>query len=314
MLGRLVYRNMNAGASGRAFGNICRDLSIVNGKNYEHTTRDGHVKGYFVNYTVIAADSQVLNIHTAMNSWHMRNSFRKFHAYRHMMFENAGVTKGELGRYGHTIRPYLNNNHRLEEESSGDIFTVGLGDDGSPATGGEWTYTKMSSTPLYTAGSSAPQMKDSVLRVADDYPLLICGDNVAGTQEDETSGQFAAVAMINSYNLDRQDVITATTDGETIQGPKNPLAALRSSGNQAAGEILEITNDLEKEKPPYDLTDDGDSTKTIVADFCKTPTTLGVVRGSMFVPAGLFEIFQSLNSGYILALDVIDEVLCKDVA
>lgn len=312
MLGRLVYRSLNAGAGGRSYGNICRDLAIVNGKNYEHTTRDGHVKGYFVNYSVIGAENQILQLHTAMNSWHMRNSFRKFHAYRDMMFENAGVTKEELGRYGHTIRPYLNNNHRVQEEASGNILTLGLGDDSLAATGGDWTYTRMSSTPLYTF--DGPQMKDSVLKVADEYPLLICGDNVAGTQEDKTSGQYAAVAMINSYNLDRQDVITATTDGETIQGPKNPLAALRSSGNQAAGEILEITNDLEKEKPPYDLADDGDSTKTIIADFCKTPTTLGVVRGSMFIPAGVFEVFQALNSGFILSLDVIEEVLCKDVA
>jgi hypothetical protein len=312
MLGRIVYRSMNAGASGRSYGNICRDLSIVNAKNYEHTTRDGHVKGYLVNYSVVASDSQVLSLFTPMNSWHMRNSFRKFHAYRDIMFDNAGVTDQEKGRYGHTIRPYLNNSHRIQEETTGSILKVGLGDDGAKANGGEWTYSRMSSTPLYTF--EGPQMKDSVLKVADEYPLLICGDNVAGTQEDFTSGQYAAVAMINSYNLDRQDVVTATTDGETIQGPKNPLAALRSSGNQAAGEILEITNDLEKEKPPYDLADDGDTTKTIVTEFIKTPTTLGVVRGSMFLPAGVFEILQTLDSDFILALDVVAEVLCKDMA
>jgi len=247
MLGRIVYRAVNDGALGYSYGNICRDLSIVNGKNYEHTTRDGHVKGYIVNYTVVGSDSQFLTVNS-----------------------------------------------------------------GGAATGGEWTYSKMSSTPLYTLGAS--QMKDSVLRVADEYPLLICGANVAGTQESGTSGQYAAVAMINSYNLDRMDVITPTTEGETIQGPVNPLAALRSSGNQAAGEILEITNDLEKEKPPYDLSDDGDSTKTQITEFIKTPTTLGVVRGTMFIPAGVFEIQQSLDSGVLLALDVVAEVLCKDMA
>lgn len=313
MLGRIVYRAVNDGALGFSYGNICRDLSIVNGKNYEHTTRDGHVKGYIVNYTVVGADSQFLTVNTPANTWHMRNSFRKFHAYRDMMFENAGVTKSERGRYGHTIRPYLNNAHRLLEEggTDGKILTPALGSGGA-ATGGEWTYSKMSSTPLYTLEAS--QMKDSVLRVADEYPLLICGANVDGTQESGTSGQYAAVAMINSYNLDRMDVITPTTEGETIQGPVNPLAALRSSGNQAAGEILEITNDLEKEKPPYDLSDDGDSTKTQITEFIKTPTTLGVVRGTMFIPAGVFEIQQSLDSSVLLALDVVAEVLCKDMA
>ncbi len=315
MLGSISYSTRNAGASGNNYGNICRDLATVNGKNYEHTDRNGHVKGYICNFEVIGASSQLLLFNTAPNTWRMRNAFRKFHAYRELMFENAGVTKEERGRYGHTMRPYLNADHKAEEllfdadPDTGDILRPVLG--GALATGGEWTYSKLASVPLYTF--EAGTMGASTLKVADEYPLLICGDNVAGTAETGTSGQYSAVGMIHSYNLDRQDVVTPTLAGETIDGPANPLAALIASGNQAAGEILEITNDLELEKPPYDIVDNGDSVKTQTSGMMKTPTTLGIVRGQIFIPGGIFEILQSANSDITVRLDVLAEVLCKDM-
>jgi len=306
----------NAGASGTSYANICRDLAIVNGKNYEHTDRNGHVKGYICNIELVGADNQFLIVNTPPNTWRMRNAFRKFHAYRELMFENAGVTKEERGKYGHTIRPYFDAGHKAEEllydadPDTGEILVPGLS--GAKSTGGEWTYSKLASVPLYTF--EAGQMKDSTLKVADEYPLLVCGANVEGTQETGTSGQYSAVGMIHSYNLDRQDVVTPTLDGETIDGPKNPLAALIASGNQAAGEILEITNDLELEKPPYDIGDDGDSVKYQTARFLKTPSTSGVVRAQVFVPVGLIGFMQSLNSAVQINIDVIAEVLCKDMA
>ena len=75
----------------------------------------------------------MLLFNTAPNTWRMRNAFRKFHAYRELMFENAGVSKEERGRYGHTMRPYLNAGHKAEEllfdadPDTGDIFRPVLG-------------------------------------------------------------------------------------------------------------------------------------------------------------------------------------------
>ena len=316
MLGRISYISRNAGASGTNYANICRDLAIVNGKNYEHTDRKGHVKGYICNVELIGADGQFVAINTPPNTWRMRNSFRKFSAYRELMFENAGVTKEERGRYGHTMRPYFNAGHKAEEllydanPATGDILVPGLS--GTATTGGEWTYSKLASVPLYTF--EAGQMGASTLKVADEYPLLVCGQNVDGTQETGTSGQYSAVGMIHSYNLDRQDVVTPTLDGETIDGPKNPLAALIASGNQAAGEILEITNDLELEKPPYDIEDGGDSVKFQTSGFLKTPNTVGIVRSQVFIPVGLVGFLQSLDSAIQINIDVLAEVLCKDMA
>ena len=119
--------------------------------------------------------------------------------------------------------------------------------------------------------------------------------------------------MIHSYNLDRMEVVTPTAES-TVSGPANPLAALIASGNQAAGEILDIANDQELEAPPYDITDAGDSIWALSASTTRTPTTLSVVRGSCFVPAGLLAVHQSADAAYILNIEVVGVVLCKDMA
>lgn len=310
---KLNYTMANAGASGVTYYNLVRDCSVMDSKNHEHTDRNGHVKGYLINYEITATAGQILNFTTAPNSWKMRNAFRKFHAYRNVMFENAGITDQEKGKYGHTIRPYLDNLHRTSEVAEEDVgILYGWDEDASVAlTGGEWTYSQLATVPLYEFEGST--MKTSSLKVADEWPVMICGENVAGTAETGSSGQYVSVGMIHSYNLDRMEVITPDSKS-TVTGPANPLAALMASGNQAAGEILDIAEEQEREKPPYDLVDAGDSVKAISQTMTRTPTTLGVIRGSCFVPAGLLGIHQSADEFYLLNVDVVGVVLCKDMA
>jgi hypothetical protein len=156
-------------------------------------------------------------------------------------------------------------------------------------------------------------MGESTLYVSDEWPVTILDDNAIEISEDKTSGNYKHVGMIHSYNLDRQEVVTSASSEERISGPENPLAALIASGNQAAGEILDITDDLEAEKPPYSIVDDGDSVAGIRAQVAKVPTTLGIVRTNMFVPAGIFELNVSGSGNFDLYVDVIGEVLCKDM-
>ena len=319
MEGQLYYQQ-TATSNTKYYLNLCRDLAAVNSKNIEHTSRDGHVKGYMCNIAILADAEAVVGFMTAPNTWKMRNSFRKFHAYRDLMFKNAGVSKKERGRYGHTIRPYLNGDHLTQEllhaagASSGVL--VPFSDTGAglstpkPMAMGEWTYSRFASVPLYEEGQV---MKDSVLTVSDEWPVTILDNNQVDVTEDKTSGTYSRVGMIHSYNLDRQDVATPTTTSETIIGPQNPLAALIASGNQAAGDILDITTEQELERPPYDEDDSGDSTQGIRAQVLKTPTTLGIVRTNVFVPAGLMEIFGP-TTAWNMYIDVIGEVLCKDIA
>ena len=304
-----------------AFVNLARDLSNLNSKNMEHTTRDGHVKGYMCNIAFVGSENQIYGVVTAPNTWKMRNSFRKFHAYRELMFANAGVTKAERGRYGHTIRPFLNHAHydAFKQISSNKILVPSLDTIGL-MTLGEWTHSRFASVPLYVTPedpTDAPViMGESTLYVTDEWPVTICDQNqiTTGQDEDFTSGTYDTVGMIHSYNLDRQEVVTPTTKGETIQGPENPLAALISSGNQAAGDILDITEEQELEKPPYDQRDGGDSCYPVRAQVAKVPTTLGIVRTNVFVPAGIFELNVTGNGAFDMYVDVIGEVLCKDIA
>jgi hypothetical protein len=312
----LNYASANAGALGVTYFNLARDCSIVDAKNHEQTDRDGHVKGYLINYSVVASSEQILNFTVAPNTWKMRNAFRKFHAYRDVMFENAGIEGQEKGRYGHTLRPYFDNNHRLEEEKTSGVIDVGVlggyqsGGTSLAMNGGEWTYSVLATVPLYE--QSGPQMGASALKVADEWPVMIMGSNEIGGTETDTSGSYASVGMIHSYNLDRMEVVTPTS-AATVAGPSNPFAALIASGNQAAGEILDIAINQELEAPPYDLKDNGDSTLSLSASTSKTPTTLGIVRGTCFVPAGLLAVHQSQDAGYLMNVEVLDVVLCKDM-
>ena len=314
MEGQLYYQVTNSSTTQKAYVNLTRDLSAVNSKNFEHTTRDGHVVGYMINLAILGSSSQIFRVSTAANSWKMRNSFRKFHAYRNLMFKNAGVTEDEIGRYGKTIRPYLNYDHYSAETGLTSNPVLVPRSDLAEYKMGDWTYSRLATTPLYEVdeATATPEMGASGLTVADEWALTICDTNQEQASEDFTSGTYTTVGMIHSYNIDRMEVITPTAD-EAVEGPANPLAALIASGNQAAGEILDITNEQELEKPPYDLKDGGDSVAPIVRGIVKVPTTLGITRTSMFVPAGLFELQVNGSGNYNLYIDVVGQVLCKDL-
>lgn len=292
-----------------AYLNIARDLSRVNSKNEEITTRDGHVYGYLVDVKVTGSS---IAAYKAPNSWKMRNSFRKFHAYRDMMFDNAGIEGDEYGRYGKTMRVYLDKGHRNGTEAQCATYNS----DGSDVffDGGEWSYTQLATTPIYTGAGGTPGQANE--RWADQFHLHICEENVATVPGDESkSGQYSDVGMIHSYNLDRMEVVTPTAD-ETVSGPSNPLAQLRLTGNQAGGAVLELAEDQELEAPPYDQADNGDSIETVQAGFGANTSEFPTVRFQAFVPAGLLRVITtaSSQSTVVCEVTVIDKILCKDMA
>jgi len=299
--------------------NIARDLARVNAKNEEITSRDGHIMGYMCNFKWTLGASQSVVMQTAPNTWKMRNSFRKFHAYRNIMFDNAGVESEEKGRYGKTIRPLLDS--RMDDSAVGVNVLDPLTYSGpvDPATGypnphiidgGEWTYTQLATTPIYEEGIPVDPALDFW---ADSFNLHICDENVVTGAAAGSSGYYKSVGMIHSYNLDRMEVVTPTT-AETISGPSNPLAALISSGNQATGEVIDIAEDLELEKPPYDLDDNGDSIFMNVEGFGVSKTTGGTISYTAFVPAGLCRYFLPQEGAGFLEVTVLGKVLCKDMA
>ncbi len=287
--------------AGTRYLNVARDLSRINSKNEEITSRDGHVFGYMCEFTLNGGS---LALYRAPNSWKMRNAFRKFHAYRDMMFDNVGVEGDEMGRYGKTIRPYLDIGHDSGTELIPSTF------DSASANvlldGGEWTYTELATTPIYTEGG----VIDAATPWADNFNLHICEANQVADASDRQSGFYTSVGMIHSYNLDRMEVVTPTT--EILAGPTNPLAALIATGNQAAGEVIDIAKDQELETPPYDILDNGDSIQTVNGAFVTSTSEFTTIRFSAFLPAGLARLV--LGGPSSLNIRVIGKVLCKDMA
>ena len=313
----LTYSNSQTGTSYTEYFNLTRDVSAFLSKNQEVTTRDGHVKGYMVSIELQGlAPGNIATIQTIPNTWKMRNSFRKFHAYRDIMFKNAGIDGDEVGRYGHTLRPYMDS--QLE---AGNTPYFGYIENGDSATGGDWDFSKLATVPLYT--ESGPNMADSQLTVADEWSIHVLGENQERHAEGGTSGTYTSVGMIHSYNLDRSEVQTLLPD-TSVSGPANPLAALIASGNQAVGEILEIAEDQQEELPPYDLDDDGDSIVGAISGIRRAPSIFTNLRWTGFVPCGLFNINfnrgASIGTGdnenpvYLMNVKVLGEVLCKEMA
>jgi len=167
---------------------------------------------------------------------------------------------GEIGEYGKTIRPYLTVAHAAYQgDATPDLFapnyetTWSSGTEAtSPAVqkaalvGGEWTYTEVAATPDHDTSSSST--------LSDRYHLVLTGDH--DSDDGTPSGQiryFSHVSMMRSYLESRRNqssVIQDTTGGGTIQSEPNPLVNLIAD-SVSTGEVKEIVQDIQREKPPY---------------------------------------------------------------
>ncbi|AXH79504.1 MAG: hypothetical protein [Circular genetic element sp.] len=302
----LLYSEL---ASGNQYFNLCRDLSWMNSKNHEHTDRDGHVIGYICNVKVHGTVQNSISLGGAPNTWKMRNAFRKWHAYRDLMFSEAGVTESEIGRYGKTIRPYVDPDMKtgtIKDPVGWDLTTQTQ----------EWTYTEIAATPGIGEGAL------SGTGVVNVYDLHICGVNDVDSTSPSGAQFYNAVGMIHSYNQDRMEVVTPTLDSQTVEGQNNPLALLKQGGSTSGGEVMDIVQDQELEAPPYDITDNGFSTNLGIYDIIQINPgydgsgSVPVLRAAqVFVPAGILKLYAGAEDrGASLLIDVVGMVLCKDMA
>lgn len=300
--------------SGNTYYNICRDLSWYNSKNMEHSDRDGNVYTYICNIKVHGTTKNTIALGGAPNSWKMRNSFRKWHAYREMMFKDAGVTESEKGRYGKTIRPYLEPGMHT---SSLVRDPVGWDVTGTPPVQTqEWTYTEIAAAPGFDAAAVGTEGEAAV----DVYELNICGQNQS-TSTTLGTEYYSEVGMIHSYNQDRQEVVTPTLDSQTIEGHNNPLALLRYKGT-AGGEVMDIVEEQEREAPPYDITDGGASTLVNVGDIMQInpgydgTNSVPVLKSSrVMVHGGILKLnCGATDNDATILIEVVGRVLSKDLA
>jgi len=282
----------------------------MNSINHEHSDRDGHVVGYICNVKVHGTEQNSISLGGAPNTWKMRNAFRKWHAYRDLMFSEAGVTESEKGRYGKTIRPYLDSSMK-----SGTIKDP-VGWDLSTQTQ-EWFYTQIAAAPGFSQSAIGTEGASAV----DVYDLNICGVNQVDVTTTLGTEYYTSVGMIHSYNQDRQEVVTPENSSETIEGHNNPLALLRQGGSTSGGEVMTIVESQEFEAPPYDITDDGFSTSLGIYDIMQInpgydgTSSVPVLRTStVFVPAGILKLnAQASDTAASVLIEVVGTVLCKDM-
>ena len=322
---KLSYGTFVPQSGANAIIDLFRDQSMVLSKNHEYTTRDGHLKGVLCDITVQADAAADFEIYAMPNTWKLRNGMRKFHFLRDHMFRESGVTKSEMGKYGKTIRPYLDARHVTGTATTVlnpqlSVFSQtdpGLPDDMTQLdyTGGEWTRTRFATVPLYEepVGGGGPE---GILNPADEWVIHLADSNVPqATSSVGTTVSYSSVGVVHSYNLDRQSVQTQTTN-TSLDGPNNPLAALAASGNQATGEILDIAEEQEEELPPYSSKDDGDSVKLTRIDRWAYPSTYGATHTfrNVFIPAGLFRVGSSIDAGsFNMIVEVLANVECRDM-
>tara|TARA_B100000530_G_scaffold243889_1_gene159469 strand:- start:292 stop:1248 length:957 start_codon:yes stop_codon:yes gene_type:complete len=307
-----------AHTSGTKYINIAKDLAASNGKNEEITTRDGHLYAYIVELQSFASADSFNQIITIPNTWRVRNAFRKFHFAREHMFEQAGLTKSEMGKYGQTMRPYMTLSHRKDGELDPKVADIG-GEGVDPVardyTGGEWSYTQLASSPTVLDTQNAGTLN---LPLADSWNIHVLGGSKSGADAGGVK-VWDSVGMVNAYNQDRMDQMPDADDttypGSSVEGLNNPLASLRTQ-SLTSGEIVDIAKDQEEEKPPYDILDNGDSQDGVYAQtfFMKSAGEASTRRlGTIVVPAGLMAIQSSATNGNGLILNVVGKVLCKDL-
>ncbi len=292
--------------------NLVKDMSWLNSRGHDHTDRDGNVVGYWVDVTIVLEDAAPWLIAAAPNTWKMRNAFRKFHFARNDMFKSAGVTKREMGRYGATIRPFLDQGMVDYTDKSNPLEDNTLVPVGCTDALRSWDYSQLGSSPGWTVDETGT----GSLSVVDEFKLTICDANyVESTATGGVTTKFSTAGMIHAYNSDRMEVVTPTAS-EVIQGPNNPLAAIRSQ-SVTAGLVTDIAEDQELEGTPYSQLDDGDSTKIVILDYMNTNNaTLQVARiRNLFIPAGILIVSQGSDGTVtpVIFVDVKGWSLCKDL-
>ena len=306
MEGNISYGSVGAGLN---YYNIARDLATINAKNEEVTDRDGHVMGYVCDVTVAATGPATISFLAAPNTWKLRNAIRKTHFLREQMFRDAGITASEQGKYGQTLRPHLSTG-MVTDATYKTPFTFDSDGTAYLYVGGEWSYTTLASSPSW---DNTPLVDHTDLPLADTYTLALCGSNV---EQDDDGGikSWQTIGLINAYNIDRMEQVPDATTDTSIVGLNNPFAMLKSQ-SVVSGEVAELAKDQELEEPPYDISDDGDSTKMIRQVSVIQNSTESVRKARVFLPAGLMAIYStSAMASSAITVHVVGKILCKDMA
>ena len=91
---------------------------------------------------------------------------------------------------------------------------------------------------------------------------------------------------------------------------------VEETGQDRGRETMRLAERQQENVPPYDLTDDGDSTNLVVLDGWSFPTTEGShTFRNVFVPAGMFRLLGiSGTAQYEVSVEVLGTFECREFA
>ncbi len=296
MEGDLLYQIGTSATNTTRYYNVVRDLSIMNSKNVEHTTRSGVPLVFVADIRITCEGSGSFFAWTVPETWKARNAGVKWHKLREKMFRDAGISKKDMGRYGKTIRPYFSPCHKtavLGTPAEVPLPAYGAVTDGDGVCTPlvpvqvrnqdfEWTYSDIVVTPEMDDGGTVDLSESSVVDVFD---LSILGDHQITAATATEVEKWTNVGMIKSYLEDREGALMVSAASANLDSkitPGNPLALLRSLST-SAGEITEVAEEQQEEQPPYQTGQPSNGFMAYQADFSGSAST-GPAGNTSFNP------------------------------
>lgn len=240
--------------------NLPKLMSSANRREYHNVDKSGNAQLYTVGMKLWGT-----SVHAAAwgagNTYVTRRAIKAWHDARVMMYKRAGVSMKSLG-YGRTLRPYLLESHR--DGTTPELATQNASDLQIKPTyeGDEWTYSKAAVSTPPEAGSAASAQY--IMDLVDTYDFCILGssemETASGIGDDDESGDgsdqdsFVSVGMVEEW-LDSFKTRSASVTSADQQGldSNNALLQLRSQQGADKEEVLELAEDAQKEKRPWDL-------------------------------------------------------------
>lgn len=243
---------------------MAAELSKVDRKNHVQVSADGKPLMYDLLIKVSTpqggntGNNGILDVQTftAAPNWQTRNAVRMAHYLREELREEAGVTKGSIGRYAKNLRLNIDDDMEdityevptsLSTSTSQRMYAMSnlgvnsLGGNAKWFAGGVWDYSKLS---VFVEDTT------SGVTTADDFYLHVCGGHEgAGT----AASPWTSVGVIKAYNERRQTVrddSTLTPGGDT-QFVDNDSPFFRIPEQDVSEDsYVAITLD-EQDNPPY---------------------------------------------------------------
>ena len=285
MEGKIAYHTGNVSNSARTrIGtvNLCRDLSLINRKNHEQTTRKGVPLVYHCKVTAFkdtySADSDRIDQMTFLTvpqNWVYRNASVQLHKAREAMYKKNGVRKSERGRYSKTVR--------YQWDGSGSYVApynpepVGL-TAYSGAELGSWDET------------------DLVMSDGDTVNISLWTDT--SLQDQDAALPASTVGLTQGYLYSRP-LITDDDDGsEALPAKFSMIRDMFNVGGSTQDEVRDLA-DTEADSPPYDA-DDLEGTFTQLVEQGRTLTGQGTAARDVIyidVPFGMMAVYgESINA------------------